>query len=173
VLSHAFILPSSLDMSDPEHYLLQKIDNVIASRKIVSGRMIWSYGSRIDYVRCDLRCICEDVPDANLKITLTSQTSILPMKSSFTISMGGQRIFSLDTNPRRSHSNNKTLGSFSKKHVVNITHWTRYPCTNVVEDVRKLTHRAWFDAFLMKANAEFNGTYRGPRFKPEQWELGL
>lgn len=135
--------------------------------------MTWKGGGRVDYVRCDLKCFCKDIPDANLKITLTSQTTLLPTKSSFTILMGSQRIFSLDTEPRRCHSNQKTLGSFSKKRVVNTTHWTRYPCIDVIEDDRKLGHRAWFYAFLMKANAEFSGAYRGPRFKPEQWELSL
>lgn len=76
----------------------------------------------------------------------------------------GERIFSLDVNPARTH-NNQTGES------VSITHWIRWPCDVVEANTRDLVHQQWFGEFLQRANITFLGAYDRPPYLPEQMEI--
>lgn len=156
---------SRLPLPPPSSELDSLIEAILAADKEIIGNVGWKVAHRRDYTVANLKVICPSYPRAILRLALTTQRRNLPQKASFTLLFGGQRIFSLDVEPRRSHKNTLTLGS------VKDTHWHRWPCSEAELDERTLTHRQWFDEFNVRCRLLFEGRYRKPPYEPEQLEL--
>jgi len=71
-------------------------------------------------------------------------------------------MFSLDTNPGRTHNNRDGKPS------VSVSHWSRWPGAKVEPDDRDLPHRQWLYEFLVRARISYAGRYRPPPFEQEQ-----
>lgn len=153
----------ALPPSSPEIDSL--IEAILDAEKEIIGNIGWKIAHRRDYSICNLKVVCPAAPRAILRLALGTQRTNLPQKSSFTLLFGGQRIFSLDVEPRRSHRNTLTLGS------VKGTHWHRWPCSEAEADDRTFTHQQWFEEFRKRARITFTGRYRKPPYEPEQLEL--
>lgn len=138
---------------------------ILAAPKLIDSPIRWRQKNRNDYVISRLRVKCPDFPSARLTLIIGVQFTRLPLKVSFSLFLGNERIYSLDTNPRRSHNNGRGLGS------VKGTHWSTYPCTHVVEDDRDLLYQQWFTEFMARAKIKFIGRYRPPPYEPKQ--LGM
>ncbi len=95
---------------------------------------------------------------------MTAHVRREPKKCSFAL-IYGERIFTLDVNPARTH-NNKT----GEKSVA-VTHWTRWPCTLAEPDNRDQLHEQWFRNFLDRTNISFLGMYERPPYMSEQMDM--
>lgn len=141
------------------------IVGIITAEKRIEGNIHWRSSNRADYASARLRVVCADYPRARLRLVFTVQRTRLPQKATFSLLLGGQRIFSLDVEPRRCHKNRRTLGS------VGVTHWHRWPCDEAEPDDRVMTHQEWFGEFLRRSNSVFTGRYRKPPYEPEQLRM--
>lgn len=125
--------------------------------------MRWNDVSHPDYASCEMRVIAPSNPAWKLRLTMSVHVRKTPRKCSFML-MYGQRIFALDVNPARSHSN-KT------GECIKVTHWTVWPCDIAEADPRDLIHVRWFNEFLSRAGIQFQGRYERPPYLPEQMDL--
>lgn len=125
--------------------------------------MTWRDKGHGDYSTCDMKVIAPSSPVWNLRLAMTAHVRKLPRKCTFSL-IYGQRIFALDVNPARMH-NNQT------GEVVDVTHWTKWPCDIAERDNRDLYHVQWFNEFLRRANITFHGIYERPPYLPEQDRL--
>lgn len=151
-----------MSKSAPARELDSLIGAILSADKRIIGSVSWKSVNRADYSTASLRVVCPSHPKAVLRLVLTVQRRHLPQKAVFALLLGGERIISLDVEPRRWHKNRRTLGS------VGVTHWHTWPCDQAEPDNRKMAHRAWFVEFLRRSNMSFTGRYRKPPYEPEQ-----
>ena len=133
----------------------QVIALILEDEKTIGRAIRWSKGGRKDYTRCSLPIHCKTWPSLRLYLALTALTHGYPRKSNFTLLLNGERILSLDVEPKRGHTN--PMGTR-----VHGTHWHCWPCDTAERDDRVLPHQQWFADFLKRARIEFTGRYRVP-----------
>jgi hypothetical protein len=141
------------------------IATILAAEKRITDSVGWKSIGRADYSSSTLRVVCPPEPKAVLRLVMTVERRHLPQKSSFNLLLGDKRIFSLDVNPRRCHTNRRTLGT------VGVTHWHTWPCEEAEPDDRAMSHKEWFWEFLQRSKTAFTGRYRKPPYEPEQLRM--
>ncbi|VXC62930.1 conserved hypothetical protein [Sphingomonas sp. AX6] len=140
------------------------VARILAEPKVIYDSLNWRDTVHGDYATCDLRVVVPSESRARVRLTLTAHIRKLPRKCSFLL-IYGERIFALDVNPARSHSNKEA------RRVVRETHWTTWPCDIAQPDQRDLIHHQWFSEFLNHTNIQFFGKYERPPYMSEQLNM--
>ena len=120
-----------------------------------------------DYQVCQLPVLHALTPSVRARLVLQSHLYFEPRKYMFALLYSRTRVLSLDVGPRRSHTN------LLNKRTVKSSHWSYYPCTEVMPDERLMNHREWLDIFFQKCNISFRGSYYRPPHDKEQLRLPL
>jgi hypothetical protein len=158
--------PPGLDEIERKYRL--RLAEFLAAPKSAVGPMRWrGRQQHKDYLSTYLRISHPFGRHVRAHLALNAHIYFLPRKYSFSLIYNHRRIASLDTSPRRSHTN------LLRKETVWGTHWSFYPCDDVVQDDRPLVHSQWLDEFCTACNIEFAGRYSSPVHDKEQLELGL
>jgi len=140
----------------------------VRARKECVGRMRWRTSpSHADYAIAPIRLVCPEFPRIKARVVLSAHIYLAPPKYMFVLLFGRTRVAGLDTDPRRSHRN------LIIKQNVTSTHWTYYPCDEVISDLRTMSHRQWLDEFFKRCNIVGLKNYALPIHDHEQLRLPL
>jgi hypothetical protein len=138
-----------------------------APKRLQRDRIRWRRKGHHDYVEVRIGVEVIGDPREQGRVIFQSHLTMQPVKYTFTLLRHADRIFGLDVNPNRPHTNPVTLQTIWG------THWQMLPDLRVaVPDARELSHRQWLDEFLRRANILRTLWYNEPP-RGEQLSLDL
>jgi hypothetical protein len=145
--------------------LTEAIEEFLAAPKSASNGIRWRSWNHPDYLISQVRLSWPDQKRMRARIFLSSHIFLDPRKYMFSLLFGSIRVMSLDVDPQRSHRN------LLRRESVSATHWSRYPCDEVVSDSRVMSHRKWLEEFCVRCRISNTFHYEQPAHDREQFRL--
>jgi hypothetical protein len=115
----------------------------LSAEKVATRRFRWR-GPRTDWVRAGVPLAVEGRRDLSGHFELAAHLFRKPEKYCFSLLFRRERVFGLDIDPGRAHTNLRTL------QIIFGTHWQVWPLMEAMPDGRDLIYQQWLDEFLKR-----------------------
>jgi len=114
---------------------------------------------------------CPEFPDLNIRLLTQHHVTRIPRKFNIILLVNNERVFSIDVNPGRTHTNPNDLKT---TRVIRGTHWQIYPHPEIaIADNIDRTHQQWVSEFLRNTNITMAGGYTAPAFEVENVQFSF